>query len=37
MSAGLSLRSFMLSISSLLIGAFRLIPLGGIGDWNHFL
>ena len=35
--AGLSLRAFMLSMSSLLIGAFRLIPFGGIGDWNHFL
>jgi hypothetical protein len=35
--AGLSLRSLRLSTSSLLIGAFRLIPLGGIGDWNHFL
>jgi hypothetical protein len=26
-----------LSASSLLIGAFRLMPFGGIGDWNHFV
>ena len=35
--AGLSLSAFMLSTSSLLIGAFRLIPLGGIGDMNHLV
>lgn len=35
--AGLSESALRLSISSWLIGALRLMPLGGIGDWNHFL
>lgn len=35
--AGLSDSAFRLSISSWLIGAFRLMPLGGIGDWNHLV
>ena len=35
--AGLSLSAFRFSTSSGLIGAFRLIPFGGIGDMNHLL
>src|SRR5689334_23838818 len=35
--AGLSDRAFRFSTSSGLIGAFRLMPLGGIGDWNHLV